>query len=191
MRIGILALQGAVEPHVNKLEELGVEATFVRRASHLSGLSAIILPGGESTTMLHLLRLNDLWEPLRRFVREYPTYGVCAGAILLANEVTSPAQASLQAIDLIVERNAFGRQTCSFTAQLEPTSFWDKPAVEGVFIRAPRIRRMGSGVKTLMTCHGEPVLVVSKNILLATFHSELTNSPLIHQYLLNLCGVNG
>lgn len=175
MVVGILALQGAVGPHVEKLESLGVQSKLVRRPADLENLAGIILPGGESTTMIHLLKLNGLWEPLQQFVRTKPTWGICAGAILLANEVSAPTQDSLKAIDVSVERNSYGRQLESFIAQLSPD-------VEGVFIRAPRITRVGNGVKTLLKYKEDPVLVQTQNILLGTFHPELTNNPQLHQY---------
>ncbi len=188
MKIGILALQGAVEPHELKLKQLGVEVCKVRRPEQLVGLSGIILPGGESSTMLHLLKLNQLWEPLSEFISQKPTWGICAGAILLAKHVSHPEQASFQAIDINVERNAYGRQNESFISEVLPTEDWynDKP-VEGVFIRAPKILNVNSPAKTLLTFNNEPVMVEENNILASTFHPELTESNQIHQYFVQKC----
>lgn len=185
MVVGILALQGAVEPHVEKLQSLGATVLRVKRPADLEKVDRIILPGGESTTMIHLLKLNNLWGPLQNFVRTRPTLGVCAGAILLASEVTNPKQESLSAIDIAVERNAYGPQTESFEAPLEPTSDWiSKEKVSGVFIRAPQITRVGASVRVLLTHSQRPVLIESNNVLVGTFHPELTDSPLVHDYFL-------
>lgn len=188
MVIGILALQGAVEPHREKLSTLGVASRFVRQSKDLIGLSAIILPGGESSTMLHLLKLHGLWDDLKKFAQTQPTWGLCAGAILLANEVSSPAQDSLEALDIGIVRNAYGRQSESFISELKPTSEWtDSEGVEGFFIRAPKISRVGSQVKTLFTFGGEPVMVQKGVTLASTFHPELSDSNKLHQYFLKLC----
>lgn len=188
MVIGILALQGAVNPHVEKLESLGVTSKLVRREGDLKDIQGIILPGGESTTMIHLLKLNDLWNPLQEFVRTKPTWGICAGAILLASEVSNPNQVSLGAVDISVERNAYGRQLESFISPLEPTPHWSsKETVSGVFIRAPQINRVGPKVRVLLTHEERPVLIESENVLVGTFHPELTDSSVVHQYFLKHC----
>lgn len=186
-KIGILALQGAVEPHEEKLKKLGVPSVQVRRSHHLEDLAGIILPGGESTTMIHLLKLNGLWDDLKLFVTQKPAWGICAGSILLAKRVTHPIQISLEAMDIEVERNAFGRQTESFFAELTPTKNWDGRGVEGVFIRAPRIRHTEGEIKTLFEHQGEPVMVEERNLLASTFHPELTDSTTIHEYFLRKC----
>lgn len=187
MKIGILALQGAVEPHAEKLKALGAEVVRVRVPEQLEGLSGIVLPGGESTTMLHLLALNHLWEPLKKFVAQKPTFGVCAGAILLAEEVSHPAQVSLGALPISVERNSYGRQGESFIAPLEATTEWSGPAVEGVFIRAPRLSRVGTGARVLFRQGGDPVLVEYRNVLAGSFHPELTEGLTLHAYFLKKC----
>lgn len=186
MRVGILALQGAVAPHQAKLNSLGVEAVEVRRAHDLENIAGIILPGGESTTMLHLLKLNDLYDPLKEFVAERQTWGVCAGTILLATRVTGPEQPSFGSMDIDVARNAFGRQVDSFIAPLE-SDISRFQGVEGVFIRAPRIRRLGPKVKSLITWKNEPVMVEEANLLATTFHPELTEGFRLHQYFLDKC----
>jgi 5'-phosphate synthase pdxT subunit len=188
MLIGILALQGAVDPHGEKLKNLGIEFRLVKQPKDLIGLAGIILPGGESSTMLHLLKLRGLWEDLKTFVSEKPCWGLCAGAILLANEVTSPNQDSLNAMDIGIVRNAYGRQNESFVSPLKPSSDWmDLESIEGVFIRAPKIKRTGSQVKTLFTFEGEPVMVQEGNKLASTFHPELSESNKLHQYFVKLC----
>ncbi len=186
-KVGIVALQGAVGPHVHHLERMGVEAVEVRKPNHLLGLSGLILPGGESSAMIHLLKLNKLWEPLQDFVVCKPVLGVCAGAILLAKKVHHPEQESLQAIDIDLARNAFGRQNESFTAAIQPTAAWEGGEIEGVFIRAPRITRVGPDVTVLFQFQGEPVMVSQGKKLAACFHPELTDSLAIHQYFVSQC----
>lgn len=191
MRIGILSLQGAVEPHITKLSELGATPVEVRRHSDLERIEGIILPGGESTTMLYLLGINELWDGLKDFVTRKPSWGVCAGAILLSKEVSSPKQEFLAAMDIAIERNAYGRQIDSFIAPLDPTPDWiDADAVEGVFIRAPKINGVYGSSRVLMRYLGEPVMVEEHQLLVTTFHPELTCSYKIHQYFLKKCGKN-
>ena len=188
MEIGILALQGAVEPHKKKLLELGATPVEVRVPSDLGRISGLILPGGESSAMVHLAKLNQIWEPLGVFAKTKPIWGVCAGAILLAREVTHPAQPSLNAIDIAVARNAFGRQLDSFIAPLDAGPDWNGPlGVEGVFIRAPRITAVGPHTKVLFRWKGEPVMVREGNAFAATFHPELTDSSVIHEHFLAHC----
>ncbi|MBY0371744.1 pyridoxal 5'-phosphate synthase glutaminase subunit PdxT [bacterium] len=187
LQIGILALQGAVEPHARLLGRIGASPVYVRKPEQLSGLAGIILPGGESTAMIHLLKLNRLWEPLREFVQTRPVLGVCAGAILLARKVTHPEQESLGAIDIEIARNAYGRQVDSFTAELKPGVAWEGTPIEGVFIRAPRIQKVGAGVDVLFEHKGEPVLVAQGRCLAGTFHPELTDSIAVHHYFITQC----
>jgi pyridoxal 5'-phosphate synthase pdxT subunit len=188
LRVGILSLQGAVEPHAEKLRALGAEVVEVRLPEHLVGIQGIILPGGESTAMIKLLHKNKLWEALASFVQTQPAWGVCAGAILLANRVASPEQDSLKALDITVERNAFGRQLDSFEADVQTTASWPKSKpLHSVFIRAPRIRDIGPDVQVLAKWQGEPVMVRSKRTLVSTFHPELTDSSQVHEYFLSLC----
>lgn len=191
MHIGILSLQGAVGPHITKLRELGATPVEVRRHSDLERIEGIILPGGESTTMIHLLILNELWDGLKGFITRKPSWGVCAGAILLSKEMGSPKQKLLAAMDIAIERNAYGRQIDSFIAPLDPTPDWvDADAVEGVFIRAPKIKRVYGPARVLMRYLGEPVMVEEHHLLVTTFHPELTSSCKIHQYFLKKCGKN-
>jgi pyridoxal 5'-phosphate synthase pdxT subunit len=187
IKIGVLALQGAVDPHVRHLNKLGAESVLVRKPEQLVGLSGIVLPGGESTSMIHLLKLNSLWNPLKAFSASKPVFGVCAGAILLAKHVTHPHQESLGVLDVHISRNAFGRQVDSFASALELTTDWPGSNVEGVFIRAPRFTQLGAEVKTFFRFQGESVMVSQGKILAATFHPELTDSLEIHHYFVTQC----
>ncbi len=187
VKVGVLALQGAVGPHLGHLAKVGAEPVEVRKPAHLAGLSGIILPGGESTTMIHLLKVNSLWAPLKEFVSVKPSFGVCAGAILLSKKVSHPVQDSLGVLDASIERNAFGRQAESFVAEVEPTAAWQGDGVEGVFIRAPRFRNLGSGVTPLFCFKGEPVLVQQGKVLAGSFHPELTPSLVIHHFFVTQC----
>jgi 5'-phosphate synthase pdxT subunit len=190
VRVGVLALQGAVEPHKKKLEELGVDVCEVRTEADLARIDALIMPGGESTTMLKLIDHQKLWEALKAFVQTKPVWGVCAGAILLAKSVTSPSQKSLGVIDLTAIRNAYGRQSDSFiTEDLEydPETFKaGDEALEAVFIRAPRFSDFGPNVQILIRYKGEPVMVRENKVLLSSFHPELSTGHRIHSYFLAL-----
>ena len=191
MKIGILALQGAVEPHTLKLRALGAEPVEVRTPPDLKGLFGIILPGGESTAMIHLLKLNQLWEPLAQFIQQKPCWGVCAGAILLARDVDHPKQASFSQLNLKAVRNAFGRQLDSFIGELEASDSWKREVsaepFEGVFIRAPRFEELGKELQVLASWKGEPVFVRSGFTLASSFHPELSESNHVHNYFLSLC----
>jgi len=187
-RVGVLALQGDFEAHQRALTRAGADAVQVRTAEQLNDLDGLVIPGGESTTMLKLLNYMDLKEPLRRFAHEKPVFGTCAGAILLATDVQNPAQESFGVVDMTVERNAYGRQIDSRVATIEPGEEFQQRAgagdVEAVFIRAPIIRRTGPGVKVLAEYHGDPVLVEQGNHLIATFHPELTGDARVHRLFL-------
>lgn len=188
MVVGILALQGAVEPHEAKLKALGVSSLQVRTPSDLARVQGLILPGGESTAMIHIAGLNHLWEPLKEFVKEKPAWGICAGLILLANKVSHPAQSSLAALDIAVERNGYGRQIDSFISSLDKTQYWKEDSgepISGVFIRAPIIRELGSSVKPLLRHNDEIVMVEQGNLMGTSFHPELTHSTVIHRLFLN------
>ena len=176
MRTGVLALQGDFAAH---RAALGGDAVEVRTAAEVDGLDLLVLPGGESTTMLNLLEGTGIEDAVRRLVARGGTvFGTCAGAILLAKDVTNPGQRSWDLLDIGVERNAFGRQVDSFEATLEPDGM---PAV---FIRAPRIRRVGPGVQVLATWKGEPVLVRQGHVFAATFHPELTPDRRVHRLVM-------
>jgi pyridoxal 5'-phosphate synthase pdxT subunit len=188
-RVGILALQGDFEAHSKALERVGAEPVLVRTAEDLKSIDGLVIPGGESTTMLKLVDFMELREPLMEFAREKPVFGTCAGAILLAKEVRNPAQESFGVIDMTVERNAYGRQINSRVANIQPGSDFEKRAghgdMEAVFIRAPIIRRSGPGVKVLAQYEGDAVLVEQGRHLVATFHPELTQDPRVHKLFLS------
>ena len=187
LRIGVLALQGDFALHARALQKCGVEAVVVRKPVELDQVDGLIMPGGESTT---LLKLMDAWgfvPALEKFHSAgKPIFGTCAGLILLAREVESPKQFSLGLIDVTVERNAYGRQRESFEAA--GTAHLDtKPVrLEMVFIRAPRIRRVGPDVQVLAEHGGEPVMARQDRVLVATFHPELTETTTVHQYFCDL-----
>jgi 5'-phosphate synthase pdxT subunit len=188
-KVGILALQGDFEAHAKAIERAGAEPVLVRTAEQLKSVDGLVIPGGESTTMLKLLNFMDLKEPLRQFAREKPVFGTCAGAILLAKEVLNPSQESFGVIDLTVERNAYGRQIDSRVANIQPDADFQHRAgagdVEAVFIRAPIIRRTGPEVRVLAQYEGDPVLVEQGRHLVATFHPELTQDSRVHQLFLS------
>ncbi len=171
--VGVLALQGDYGAHGRMAEALGLAVREVRQASELRECDALLLPGGESSTMVKLLRTEELTEPVRDFCRSgKPVLGTCAGAILLASAVTGPAQESLGILDIDVERNAYGRQRDSSIEQLDGDEAWGH--TEAVFIRAPVIRRVGKGVEVLLRRGEDPVLVRSGPVWAATFHPEMT-----------------
>ena len=185
MKVGVLALQGDFEAHVRVVRSLGAEAREVRRCAELRGLQGLVLPGGESTTLLHLMGGEPWFEELRRFHDEGGAlFGTCAGAILLAREVQHPPQPSLGLLDVVVERNSYGRQVDSFETRIETPELGG--SVEAVFIRAPRFRGLGPAVKVVARHRGEPVLVRQGRILAGTFHPELTSDSRIHRYFLDL-----
>jgi 5'-phosphate synthase pdxT subunit len=188
-KVGILALQGDFEAHAKAIERAGAEPILVRTAEELKSVDGLVIPGGESTTMLKLLDYMGLKEPLREFAREKPVFGTCAGAILLAKEVENPAQESLGAVDLTVERNAYGRQIDSRVAKIHPDAEFEKRVgggdMEAVFIRAPIIRRTGPDVRILAQYEGDPVLVEQGRHLVATFHPELTQDSRVHKLFLS------
>ncbi len=176
--VGVLALQGDFEAHRKALEKAGARAVEVRRAAELDPCDGLVLPGGESSTMLKLIEEEQLVEPLLRFGERKPIYGTCAGAILLAREVTNPAQPSLNLMDIAVERNGYGRQIDSRIARV---AFEEGGELEAVFIRAPVIRRAGEGVRVLARYRDDPVWVEQGRHMVTTFHPELTGDLRIHR----------
>jgi 5'-phosphate synthase pdxT subunit len=177
--VGVLALQGGFEAHLEALARAGASGRAVRRVAELSGLDALLLPGGESTTLLNLMADEPWLDALRAFHADGGAlFGTCAGAILLAREVRGPAQPSLGVLDAVVERNAYGRQVDSFEAALDAPALGG--TVSGVFIRAPRFRALGPGVEVLASRGGEPVLVRQGRVWAATFHPELTEDAAVH-----------
>src|ERR1700760_1612434 len=189
MKIGVLALQGDFDAHRRGLEELGAGFVLVKKPEQLDEIDGLVIPGGESGTFLKLLG-DEGFEKLKQFVRLKPTFGTCAGAILLATEVENPQQAGLAAIDIAIRRNAYGRQIDSsiregkFLRDLEGR-LAESP-LEMVFIRAPRIASVGEGVEVLATEGSDPVAVRQGRAMAATFHPELSEDTRVHRAFLDL-----
>jgi 5'-phosphate synthase pdxT subunit len=177
--IGVLAIQGDYAAHAEALAESGAIPREVRKPDHLEGLDGLILPGGESTTMLRFLEKHAFFAKLKEFCSTTPTFGTCAGAILLAREVRNPEQLSLQLLDAVIERNSYGRQIDSTILTAE-TALPGGP-LEMVFIRAPRILEVGSNMEVLALREGFPVLVRQGNLMAATFHPELSPDRRVHR----------
>ena len=180
--VGVLALQGDFEAHEKVLTRLGAQTVQVRSAEQLDHLDGLVIPGGESTTMLKLLDATGLEQPLREFAERKPVFGTCAGAILLAKDVTNPAQRSLGLMDIAVERNAYGRQLDSRVAKLDGMA---GGGLEAVFIRAPIIRDVSGDAKVLLKYNGDPVLVEQGRHMAATFHPELGEDSRVHRLFLD------
>ena len=187
MKIGVLAIQGDFDAHRRRLEQLGAEVILVRNPDELDAVDGLVIPGGESTTFLKFLGQNGFLKKLRDFVKVKPTFGTCAGAILLAKEVTNPDQEGLAAIDIGIRRNAYGRQVDSFIDEIDSKL----GPIETVFIRAPRIERVGPSVEVLATEKNDPVLVRQGKVMAATFHPELSEDPTVHAEFLKLCRNGG
>ncbi len=182
--VGILAIQGDFAMHAKMLDVMAAPWILVKHAVDLKAVSGLIMPGGESTTMLKIFELEGIGTAIKDFAAKgKPIYGTCAGAILLAKEVSNPPQERLGLIDIAIERNAYGRQVDSSVQVGECPELTNHP-VEMVFIRAPIIRRVGEGVRVLGRCGNLPVLVEQANILAGTFHPELTDDQTVHQYFL-------
>ena len=181
MKIGVLALQGDFDAHRKRLEQLGAEVVLVKKPEHLDQIDGLVIPGGESGTFLKLLGESG-FEKLKQFVHAKPSFGTCAGAILLANEVENPKQSGLGALDIRIRRNAYGRQIDSSIRQ----GWLGKEPLEMVFIRAPKIERVGPGVEVLATEGNDPVAVRQGRVMAATFHPELSEDTRVHQSFLDL-----
>ncbi len=185
MRIGVLALQGDFEAHARVLAGLSAEAVEVRRVAELRGLDGLVIPGGESTTLLNLMADEPWFPAIRRFHDDGgAVMGTCAGAILLSRHVLNPKQESLGLLDTTIARNAFGRQVDSFETTLDVPAWGG--TVEAVFIRAPRFKALGPEVMTLAAYRGEPVVVREGRVLAMTFHPELTRDTKLHAYFLTM-----
>jgi 5'-phosphate synthase pdxT subunit len=188
--IGVLALQGDFAAHCRMLNRVGSPSVEVRKASQLDEVAGLIIPGGESTTLLKLMAAGNFEPALRAFhTAGKPIFGTCAGIILLANQVTNPSQHSLGLLDITVERNSYGRQIDSFEAQgsICTNGSTEARPLEMVFIRAPRIVRVGPNVNVLARYQNEPVLVSAGSILGATFHPEMTGDPTVHNRFATMC----
>jgi pyridoxal 5'-phosphate synthase pdxT subunit len=184
MTIGVLAIQGDYQAHKARLEQLGADVVLVRKPEQLDSIDAIVIPGGESSTFLNFLSERGFLEKLREFVHTKPTFGTCAGAILLAKDVENPPQESLRALDIRIRRNAYGRQIDSSIREAQ-TKLEGGP-LEMVFIRAPKIVTTGKNVQVLASAGDDPVLIREGNIMAATFHPELSPDTRVHQEFLKL-----
>ena len=189
MTIGVLALQGDFDAHRRRLEELGAEVVLVKKPEQLDNIDGLVIPGGESGTFLKLLG-DAGFEKLKQFVQAKPTFGTCAGAILLATEIENPQQKGLGALNIRIRRNAYGRQIDSSIREGRLVSASGDSPLEMVFIRAPKIVHVGEGVEILATEGNDkaPVAVRQGSAMAATFHPELSDDPRIHQTFLDLVG---
>ncbi len=187
VKFGILAIQGDYEAHAKMLDRLGVKWTYVRRPEDIDGITGIILPGGESTTHIKVMREEGVWDALEKFAAQGGAFfGTCAGAILLAREVHNPPQESLGLLDISILRNGYGRQLASDVHEGK-TTISEQP-IEMIFIRAPIIQKVGHGVEVLARDAAHPVLVQQGRILAATFHPELTTDPTVHRHFVDTIG---
>lgn len=185
MKIGILALQGGYEAHAKMLDRLGVAWRYVRAPQDLQDVQGMILPGGESSTALHLLQQNGLFSALSECAQQgMPFFGTCAGAILLAKHVSSPTQLSLGLMDVAIERNAYGRQLASRLTQ--GYCHLTKQPMPLCLIRAPRFSKLSAHIQVLADYEGEPVCIQEGNLMLATCHPELTEDTTLHQHFIDL-----
>ena len=191
MKIGVLALQGDFSLHQVSLERMNVETTLVRKPAELHGCTGLIMPGGESTTLIKLLHNIGLVDPIRAFAQHHPIFGTCAGSILLATHVSNYPMEPLGLINASIERNAYGRQVDSFIDSLELKLDGKITAFEGVFIRAPKIQTVGPDVNVLglnkLEQSSEETIILAENerVLIATFHPELTEDNLVHRYFVD------
>ncbi len=186
MKIGIIAIQGDVREHQAKFESLGVELATVRKPRDLEGAAGLVIPGGESTTIGMLMQEYGVLDAIRDRAATggWPIWGTCAGLILLAAEVIGPSPARLGLIDMTADRNAWGRQVSSFEVPLTVPVLGDRP-FPAVFIRAPRIRRIGLGVTALASLDGQVVMAEAGPYLVSAFHPELTDDTRVHEYFIN------
>ena len=187
--IGVLGLQGDYAAHCRMLEQAGATATVVKKPELLADLDGLVIPGGESTTLIKLMDSSNFWESLQNFAdAAKPILGTCAGMILLARQVDNPPQKSLGLIDIAIERNSYGRQVDSFEG---PGTFHANDTDKDlymIFIRAPRIVELGDGVERLATCRDDCVMARQNNVVVASFHPELTDDLTVHRYFLELIG---
>jgi len=180
--VGVLALQGDFVLHQQSLKQIGVESRIVRWPDDLDGCDGLIIPGGESTTFVKMLKKTRLFESIKEFAENHGIMGTCAGLVTLSTRLLNDTMETLGLINIDVERNGYGRQIDSFIDKIRISVFQDKPDFEGVFIRAPRISSIGSGTQAL-GFHGEEIVMArNEHILAMTFHPELTNDKRIHKY---------
>lgn len=186
MKIGILALQGSVIEHQRMLKRCNVEPVLIKKPKDMEGISGLIIPGGESTTIGKLIELHGLDKAIKWYTESagLPVYGTCAGAILLAKYILGSKQPSLSLMDISIKRNDYGRQVDSFETALDIEGF-QKP-FKGIFIRAPVIEEIHDGVKIMSTFNNKPVLARQRNLLVSTFHPELTKDRRVHQYFIDM-----
>ncbi|MFT8310550.1 MAG: pyridoxal 5'-phosphate synthase glutaminase subunit PdxT [Sporolactobacillus sp.] len=184
VKIGVLALQGAVSEHVHSLEVSGAETALVKNARDLDGLDGLVLPGGESTMMRRIMDRYDLFEAVKNFAEQKPVFGTCAGLILMAKQIEGRRGPHLALLDIDVKRNAFGRQVDSFEADLEIKGISE--TYIGVFIRAPYIKSAAENVDVLATCEGHIVACRQGRFLACAFHPELTDDPAMHRYFVRM-----
>lgn len=191
LKVGVLALQGCITPHISKLNELGVTAIKVTKLEDFNSLDGLIFPGGESTTMLKLANVMGLTEVIKNTVTSIPCWGICAGSILLAEEVVNPSQFSFKALPIRATRNAYGSQLDSFKTSVEvnlgENNSNEKTQIPIDFIRAPKLEPLNDSVEVLAYNDSDPVMLRYKNCLTTSFHTELTELNLLHQYFLNIC----
>ncbi len=182
MKIGVLGMQGDIEEHMAMLEKIGVPAIRVKSLKHLNTVNGLIIPGGESTTMVKLLKKTGLFEELKKRIENgFPVYGTCAGMIILANKIVShPEQDSLKVLNISVNRNGYGRQVDSFEVEI-PIPIVGKKPFRAIFIRAPRIVEVEEDVEVLATYEGSPVMVRKGNIFASSFHPEISDDTRIHE----------
>ena len=179
---GILGLQGDFQAHKRSLDEIGITAAIVKKTEQLDDVDGLIIPGGESTTLIKLMDAWGWWQPLIDFAAGKPVFGTCAGMILVAKNVSNPPQKSLDLIDVDVERNGYGRQIDSFEVTGEFRANRQTREMPMIFIRAPRITRLGENVEALVECRGDVVMAREGNVLIASFHPELTDDLSVHRY---------
>jgi len=185
MQIGVLAVQGDFSKHQDMLRQMGIDALLVRTPAALLKCDGLIIPGGESTTLTTVMQKHGLWQPLQAFGRRKVIFGTCAGLIIMANEVPGHPHSTLDLIDITVERNAYGRQVDSFIDKVKLELSGTSRVMEGVFIRAPKIKACGANVRVL-GYHGKDVVAAeNEHILVCTFHPELTEDETLHRYFLH------
>ena len=192
MKIGVLGIQGAIQEHLSILRKAGVEPSWVKDRKELDSVEALVMPGGESTTMIKLLKRFEMWEALRNRIEDgMPVLATCAGMILLSKKIENVVnQDSLGVLDISVKRNGYGRQINSFEVDLQIDEIGPEP-FRAVFIRAPKIESIGDEVRVLTSYDGSPVLVRQNNMLAASFHPELTGDLRIHRYFLKMAEAAG